>query len=446
MFRKRSQRGQVLVIFALALVTLLGFTAIALDGGNVYADRRQAQAAGDTAAMSAALAVMYGYGPSQIEQVAMLKAEDNGYSHNPPQTSVSVNWPPVSPHPYAGNSNYIQVIITNQVDTFFAHLFYAGPLQQTVTSVAHVSLNEDLAPGYAVYGNNTSACPTIQFDGGQNTYISGGGSILSNSTASCSCGSTGGAGVNEGSGSVTIDDPSTAGIYAVGEWCEYPSSYNSSPEPSSGAGQESLDPPPIPDCSGLPDFRSEGDKVINGTAALVPGRYDSFWFTSSSANVTLAPGIYCLEGEIDSISDTLAFQADAGATVSGSDIMIFLQESAGGLRTAGTANITLESGDPSGASVTELIDASGEDWRGMLLYAHPDNNNDIHLSGDSGSTYTGTVYAPGSHCTVQGSGTAIGLNTQLICDTIRITGSGDLNINYDMSRNYQREEEIELFD
>lgn len=446
MRRNSSERGQVLVIFSLAFIALVSFVALSIDGGNIYADRRQAQAASDTAAMSAALAIMSGYGPGQVEQVALLKAADNGYAHSPPETSVVVNWPPAAPHAYAGNSNYVQVIITNQVETFFAHLFYAGPLQQTVQSVAHVSLNEDLMPGYAVFGANATACPTIQFDGSQDTYVSGGGSILSNSTASCSCGSTGGSGVNEGSGSVTIADPSTAGIYAVGEWCEYPSSYNSSPEPAGGAGQEYLDPPPLVDCSGLDDRRSEGDKVINGTATLTPGRYDSFWFTSSSANITLEPGIYCLAGEIDGISDTLAFQADAGATVVGTDVMIFLEDTAGGLRTAGTANITLEAGDPSGASVPELIDASGEDWRGMLLYAHPDNSNEIHLSGDSGSTYTGTVYAPGSHCTVQGSGGAIGLNTQLLCDTIRITGSGDLDINYDMSRNYQREERIELFD
>lgn len=446
MQRKLSERGQVMVIFALAFIGVVGFVALAIDGGNIYADRRQAQAASDTAAMSAALAIMSGYGPGQVRQVALLKAEDNGYGHSPPKTTVVVNWPPASPHPYAGNPNYVQVLITNQVDTFFAHLFYPGPLKQTVQSVAHVSLNEDLAPGYAVYGENPSACPAIQFDGAQDTYVSGGGSILSNSLAECSCGPNGGAGVNEGSGSVTIADPSTAGIYAAGEWCEYPSSYDSSPEPTSGAGQESIDPPPIPDCSGLPDHRSEGDRVIKGTATLAPGRYDSLWFTSSSAEITMGPGIYCLEGEIDGISEALAFHADAGTAVNGSDVMIFLGDGAGGLRTAGTANITLEAGDPTGASVPELIDASGEDWRGMLLYSHPDNGNEIHISGSSGSTYTGSIYAPGIHCTVQGSGGAIGLNTQLICDTLRITGNGDLNINYDMEKNYQREEQIELFD
>lgn len=51
---KRNEDGAVLVIFALSLVVLLGFAAIAVDLGTLFAVRRQAQTAADVAALSGA--------------------------------------------------------------------------------------------------------------------------------------------------------------------------------------------------------------------------------------------------------------------------------------------------------------------------------------------------------------------------------------------------------
>ena len=51
-----QERGQALVIIALAVVGLFGFSALAIDGSRVFSDRRNAQNAADTAALSAALA------------------------------------------------------------------------------------------------------------------------------------------------------------------------------------------------------------------------------------------------------------------------------------------------------------------------------------------------------------------------------------------------------
>ncbi len=51
------QRGQVLILFALGAVALVSFAALAIDGGNVYVNRRVAQTAADTAALAAARAL-----------------------------------------------------------------------------------------------------------------------------------------------------------------------------------------------------------------------------------------------------------------------------------------------------------------------------------------------------------------------------------------------------
>ena len=49
-----SPDGQILVLFALSLVVLIGMTGLALDGGSAFAQRRDQQTAADLAALAAA--------------------------------------------------------------------------------------------------------------------------------------------------------------------------------------------------------------------------------------------------------------------------------------------------------------------------------------------------------------------------------------------------------
>jgi hypothetical protein len=53
----RSRIGQVLVTVALALLVLVGIVALAVDGGNVYAERRKMQNAADAGALAGARAL-----------------------------------------------------------------------------------------------------------------------------------------------------------------------------------------------------------------------------------------------------------------------------------------------------------------------------------------------------------------------------------------------------
>ena len=52
----KDEKGQTLIIIAFAMIVLIGFTALAIDGGRVFSDRRHSQNASDTAAFAAALA------------------------------------------------------------------------------------------------------------------------------------------------------------------------------------------------------------------------------------------------------------------------------------------------------------------------------------------------------------------------------------------------------
>ena len=58
--RRAEPRGQMLVIFAVLLVVLLGFAGVAIDVGRVTAERRHAQAAADAGALAACRALIAG--------------------------------------------------------------------------------------------------------------------------------------------------------------------------------------------------------------------------------------------------------------------------------------------------------------------------------------------------------------------------------------------------
>src|SRR5262245_39724231 len=83
----KSQRGQALVIIALAAVVLFGFAALAIDGSRVFADRRHAQNAADTSAIAAALAKIR---KQDYKAAALTRASANGYD-NDADSTVQVN-------------------------------------------------------------------------------------------------------------------------------------------------------------------------------------------------------------------------------------------------------------------------------------------------------------------------------------------------------------------
>ena len=54
MIRYERERGQILVIAVFGLLALVVFSALIIDGGTIYVNRRIAQTAADASAMAAA--------------------------------------------------------------------------------------------------------------------------------------------------------------------------------------------------------------------------------------------------------------------------------------------------------------------------------------------------------------------------------------------------------
>jgi Flp pilus assembly protein TadG len=78
---REGERGQVLVLFTLCLVALLGFAGLSLDGGSAYAQRRQQQTAADLAALGAANDYLISGDSTQATTRARTIAATNGFTH-----------------------------------------------------------------------------------------------------------------------------------------------------------------------------------------------------------------------------------------------------------------------------------------------------------------------------------------------------------------------------
>jgi Flp pilus assembly protein TadG len=81
----RREAGQVLVIFALALVAIIGMVGLVIDGGGAFAQRRAEQSVADVSALAGANAYMNTNGVSAASAAAVVAARNaanrNGYAH-----------------------------------------------------------------------------------------------------------------------------------------------------------------------------------------------------------------------------------------------------------------------------------------------------------------------------------------------------------------------------
>ena len=86
----RGERGQVLVVFALALIAIIAMTGLVLDGGSTFVQRRDQQNVADVAAMAAAYAYATTGSTGSATTAAQSLASSNGYTDGTGSVSVVV--------------------------------------------------------------------------------------------------------------------------------------------------------------------------------------------------------------------------------------------------------------------------------------------------------------------------------------------------------------------
>jgi hypothetical protein len=433
MIGRRTEAGQSYIILALLMVGMLSFSALALDGGMLFTEHRRSQNAADAAALAAAFAKIKGGTPLGI--AALNSAATNEYlttaqACDPPgpdctlgvgpDLSIQVTSPPRAGD-YAGDPDYIHVVIETALDTSFAHLIFNGKLSNRAEAIARVWPTQSYTPGYAIYAVTPHDCKGVWFSGTGDTLVNGGGVFSNSDAASSSCQS----GVQGGGGAITVDP--THGIDVVGTFGMGGSGLVS-PSPNENVPANYIRPMPRPNCSALPD---NGKLKINAseTVTVTPGKYQEISI-GANANVTFDPGMYCIYGN-KGVKGT-------GGTVSGLGVFFYLTD--GPFDLGGNTLVQLMAEETTGV----LVDPDKNDWKGMLLYLAPTNSNPVNVTGSSNTYYTGTIYAPTSAITLEGTGDALGVNAQVIGLTVKITGTADLNVLYEESKNYYLPPAIDL--
>ncbi len=145
------RRGAVLPLFALALVALIGFLALAIDIGIIAVAETQSQSAADNAALAGARALTGATGGntsnatttaqqaaainpimSQTLTSSQVAVQHGAYHYDYSSLTFTPQFPPVAPDTY----NLTQVTVTPNVSSYFARVFglTAFNIQATATA------------------------------------------------------------------------------------------------------------------------------------------------------------------------------------------------------------------------------------------------------------------------------------------------------------------------
>ncbi len=429
--RKSQESGQVLVVLAVALVALLGFTALAIDVGMVYSDRRYDQNVADAAAlaggnaalkaMSAALVTWENFdcgmaenswlpagggapgwlagAQNQIFTAAISRAATNNKSID---TDISDQNGVVLRCGIDYRDKYIdiKVNVSGITRTSFAQLLFGNSLRNTVEAVARVRPITPMASGYAVYATDSKCDGNgVLSDGGIELGIDGGGIF----SKSCFQG--------KGNFDVKVTN-GTNNMLAPYVYQKDGGSGKISPPPTQVQRSAFVFKPKEPKCNDLPHNPTGGE-------IRIPGEYDGSTF--KNGDFKLRAGLYCIKGDISlNGGETItSIEDDYGLT----GVTLFFED--GGITANGGAYMSVEAANLDGPAPAGVV-------RGIVIFSAYGNTSGFTLLGNSLSNYDGTVYVPDGEIEVGGTSdvTPAVWSTQLIAKDFWMHGDGVVNIQY----------------
>ena len=486
MIRKRTDapRGQILLIVAASLVVLLGIAALVIDLGFSWMLSRQEQNAADPASLAAARFISdpdpvtgaQTYDSANGWNAACRYARMNGFfdasntacAPEADGTRMVVNWPPqgsVSDY-WHGDPGHVQVIISDEHDSFFGHIF--GRSRATVTTGAVAARQRGNTNSHSLIALKPDGCGTARIRGTATVslypapgYSGNGGYVQVNSE----CGSTTsdddcttsatGALVIDGGATLTapqinvhggcsghsgqpagpldeaarqIGDPLSGLVFPAwdtaidGATCGVGAAATTSAG-SEGCGQGSgripWRPSPAAACPGLPT----GYDCIE----LDPGVYYGGWDIGSRIRVTLRPGIYIIAGGGITIGSTGSLDS-LGGTAAPAPILIYNTDNPVyeatcpvgiAKRCQGNLDLTAQSdlrlaGLRADQPCPPVTTVGGCPYGGMLIWYDGDgsrpadgsscaNKACVDISGGGVLEISGTIYAPTSHVNITGN-------------------------------------------
>ena len=465
--RRRTERGQILILFAGGLVAMCAIAALVFDVGQNLLDRRAEQNASDAAALAGARYVdtesyaFHGGCSSphvglQAVTAACDVAGEHGYVDGVNGRTVRVDMPPIAPSTKAGLPQHIEVTINTTRPSFFAGIF--GQSQQQTGALGVAKNGPDIALPYSLLALNPDDCGANKITGSPGTVVETNGTIHIDSD----CATTPGALQLSGNGVLTAPQCDVVGLIvesggatndcttAPAGVLVYGDPLRNLPEPAQPgppAAVQPLDalaPGPIPDnCPGGTAPATDAAPATCAFSAgpmdgksyrLFPGNYPG-GISTSKATLYLDPGIYFIGGSGIHIQNTGAIVSKApgdntGMTPSGG-VLIFNThdpEPSTGCTGAGCYGPISINGGGGDTPTLALLPIESGDYEGMVIFVDREDAGgggfDLDLNGeDANLSVTGTIYAPTSSFRFNGSETDV-LSAQTICYDFVVNGSG----------------------
>lgn len=401
---KKSEKGQAMILIVFSIIGLLGMSALAIDGGNAYADRRKAETAAAATALTASLTRIQG---SDWRAAALATAQANGYDNNGVTNTVELNTPPLN-GPYIGNAEYIEVIITSQINTYFGPVIGIPQVTSTTQAVSQSKPAEygQMFDGYGLVSlaphSDCLSKKSFWIHGEATISMEGGGIFINSDNPKCAF-------IQFGSGSVRFLDNSPFTVVG-GAQVQKPLLITPFPM-QTGA-------PPIsyPPAFKMPKLGC-GSKIakvdeLDGTK-MSPGNWDEDVFPPDGVSF-LKSGIYCINGD---------FIVNDGEMLHGTAILLIIEN--GKVKISGNAEVNL--------SAHKSADAQG-----LLIYMPITNKNILALNGNDDSRYQGTILAPAADIRLNGLDSTFGAayHSQIIGYYIEVDGNSDIHIEYKDEQNY----------
>jgi hypothetical protein len=453
---KIQERGQALVIIALAVVGLFGFSALAIDGSRVFSDRRNAQNAADTAALSAALAKIRG---ESYADAAVERADSNGYATDANSTvEVYLCNDPLITTPCEGlpggsdPADYIQVKITSIIPSTFARIVGRDQFTNIVTAIAYAGPVDPkpLVNGSALAALKENGDATLAGNGVVHLDVNNSG-VFNNSVNNC------GTQIDGASGSYTVD---TSFQFVSGNYCNKSGKAVLDPvqdvNPIPYPPQISIPIPSI-SCGGTPGGLVEDKSTVPSTWIFTPGDYPSGVTLNQTGDVIFKDGNYCFGGNVslggtaNIIADNVKFLIYGGEfSTNGTSKftcynMLVHINGGTGVRFNGNSAIycnhvtfVASTGDVSwsGNVGIRMYAPDGGDYENVLIYMPHGNNSALTITGNSANELKGSIIAVSSDIKIAGNSGTTGLHSQIIGYTVTLEGSSNTVINYAPDEQY----------
>ena len=371
--RLRGEGGQILPIFAIGMVSLLGFAAFGVDIGNWRYQQRAIQSVDDSAAVAGANALSYS-STANVQQAALTDAADNGTVPDGVKVFVTAQVGPTAGE-YVGRTDAVEAIVEKKVPTFFSVLLGRTYQDIRVRSVAVVS-NASRACIYAldphglgIVGDGvTISIPKCGVVSNSSLTLHG-ATVDARSIAYSTTLVTSGTNFVQASPTVSVPGPDPCHLYTG---CSY---------------FQTFTPSPVCAATNL--------SIQSQFTTLFPGTYCG-GLSINGSTVNFAPGTYTFQGPF-SVS---------GSTITGADVSFYQQ----------SGSFTI-----SGTSIQSLSAPLTGPTQGMLLAEPPSNTSGMTLNGTNALGLQGGIYLPGGVLTTNGSPTAW---LFMAAASIRLNGKG----------------------